>query len=350
MTPPRKRAETPPPAEEEPGRITTRQMRELHAVLREHGITGDKAVHDYLTAALTELGADPVESRADLDTVLAARIITDAETAEVHQTRGARATTSKLRALREPFPEEAIGHLPRLTCKACRESQRKCCEQHQWVSRCQVCNGSHSSATIHITYVGHADVTARLLEVDPEWTWEPMAVDPTGHPVLDRAGGLWIRLTVLGVTRPGYGDSENGKGVKEAIGDALRNAAMRFGVALDLWAKGDREWAHAEKTGSDQHPDEAPPRQDAPPPPYVGPTTAELLASVDSYATRLGVTYEKATEKWRDRAGTALRGSPFTLDELDSLDPQVVAELETWIANYWRSQQEQNAADTPTAP
>jgi hypothetical protein len=27
--------------------------------------------------------------------------------------------------------------------------------------------------------------------------------------------------------------------MKERIGDALRNAAMRFGAALDLWHKGD---------------------------------------------------------------------------------------------------------------
>jgi hypothetical protein len=38
----------------------------------------------------------------------------------------------------------------------------------------------------------------------------------------------------------GYGDAAGKKGpnaVKEAIGDAIRNAAMRRGVALDLWAK-----------------------------------------------------------------------------------------------------------------
>ncbi len=60
--------------------------------------------------------------------------------------------------------------------------------------------------------------------------------------MLDRNGGLWIRLTVLGVTRLGYGDAEGktgGNAIKEAIGDALRNAAMRFGAALDLWHKGD---------------------------------------------------------------------------------------------------------------
>jgi hypothetical protein len=51
---------------------------------------------------------------------------------------------------------------------------------------------------------------------------------------LDRAGNLWIKLTICGVTRLGVGD---GKNAKEVIGDAIRNAAMRFGVALDLWAK-----------------------------------------------------------------------------------------------------------------
>ena len=49
-------------------------------------------------------------------------------------------------------------------------------------------------------------------------------------------GNLWIRLTVAGVTRIGVGD---GKSMKEIIGDAIRNSAMRFGVALDLWAKED---------------------------------------------------------------------------------------------------------------
>src|SRR6185312_4603857 len=63
---------------------------------------------------------------------------------------------------------------------------------------------------------------------------------------LDRNGGLWIKLTVCGVTRYGYGSADGksgGDAMKEMIGDALRNAAMRFGAALDLWHKGD---LHAE--------------------------------------------------------------------------------------------------------
>ncbi len=70
--------------------------------------------------------------------------------------------------------------------------------------------------------------------------------DPASLGLPIAPGGMWIRLTIGSVTRLGYGDAGTKKGhdaVKEAIGDALRNAAMRFGVALALWAKGDREWA-----------------------------------------------------------------------------------------------------------
>ena len=95
---------------------------------------------------------------------------------------------------------------------------------------------------LKLDYVGHAALTKRLLETDLEWSWEPFAIGADGLPKLDEVGGLWIRLTVCGITRIGYGDAGNSKGtqaVKEAIGDALRNAGMRFGAALDLWHKGD---------------------------------------------------------------------------------------------------------------
>ena len=131
------------------------------------------------------------------------------------------------KALREPFPKSAIGRLPK--------------------------------GGAMLDYVGHAAVTSRLLEVDPEWSWEPLALDPTGLPLYDVKGGLWIRLTIGGVTRLGYGD---GPDPKQRIGDAIRNAAMRFGVALDLWAKEDI-------TETTTHTDETPlparqPRKDSP--------------------------------------------------------------------------------------
>lgn len=54
-------------------------------------------------------------------------------------------------ALREPFPPEAIGKLPK--------------------------------AGLMLDYVGHAATTDRLLQVDPSWTWEPMALDGDGLPL-----------------------------------------------------------------------------------------------------------------------------------------------------------------------
>jgi hypothetical protein len=135
-------------------------------------------------------------------------------------------TPEQAKALREPFPKSAIGKMPK--------------------------------AGMQLDYVGHAAVTQRLLEVDPEWTWAPMCVDEmTGKVQLDDNGGLWIWLTVAGVTRPGYGDggnSKSGDAVKVAIGDAIRNAAMRFGVALDLWAKEDigTTFEHPKPVASDK--------------------------------------------------------------------------------------------------
>jgi hypothetical protein len=144
-------------------------------------------------------------------------------------------TPDKAAALRAPFPESAIGKLPRVTCKRCSEAQGKVCDQHS-KGRCDGCGNYMTTAHIHLDYVGHAAATDRLLQVDPYWTWEPMVTDPNTSAPLLTNGGLWIRLTICGVTRPGWGD---GKDLKEMIGDAIRNAAMRFGVALDLWSRQD---------------------------------------------------------------------------------------------------------------
>lgn len=116
-------------------------------------------------------------------------------------------STAKV-TMRDPFPENQISYLPK--------------------------------GGVKLAYVGHAALTDRLLDVDPNWSWEPVAFGTDGLPKLDEIGGLWIKLTVCGVTRLGYGDAGEKKGtnaMKERIGDALRNAGMRFGAALDLWHK-----------------------------------------------------------------------------------------------------------------
>ena len=93
---------------------------------------------------------------------------------------------------------------------------------------------------LQLDYVSHAWVTDRLLQVDPLWTWKPLSFTDSGLPAFDSNGGLWIELTICGVTRYGYGEPQGRDKfdmTKGAIGNAIRNAAMRFGVALDLWAK-----------------------------------------------------------------------------------------------------------------
>lgn len=139
------------------------------------------------------------------------------------------------KALRAPFKAAQIGHLPKVVCKAC--SERSCSDHKPSVCKtCKAFLGKH----IHISYVGHAHVRERLLDVDPEWQWEPLSLDGQGLPALDQNGGMWIRLTIGGTHRLGYGHAgakRGGDAIKEIIGDALRNAAMSFGVALDLWKK-----------------------------------------------------------------------------------------------------------------
>ena len=106
-----------------------------------------------------------------------------------------------------------------------------------------------------LDYVGHAEITRILIEIDPEWTWEPVAWD-NGRPATHLQIGkmkkrdgttieiptvsMWGRLTLLGVTRPAVGSVEAHKADldKELVSDFLRNAAMRFGISLALWAKG----------------------------------------------------------------------------------------------------------------
>jgi len=142
-----------------------------------------------------------------------------------------------LALLREPFPAHQISKLPKGT-----KAQNECDAKDK--VNCSVCGGWHHPRIIHLDYVGHAALTDRLLEADPLWTWEPLAYKE-GLPAFDGTGGLWIKLTVCGHTRIGYGHAASssykdiGAREKEVIGDALRNAAMRFGAALDLWHKGE---------------------------------------------------------------------------------------------------------------
>jgi hypothetical protein len=142
---------------------------------------------------------------------------------------------------------------------------------------CRVCNGFHGLPAAHLSYVGHAGVTMRLTSVDPKWTWRPLHPDVderalaaavnSGNPELLRLllehapptiepnGGIWIRLQVAGIERLGFGDADGRTGtpkdMKEMIGDAIRNGAMRMGVGTYLWSKSDRAQAILARQGAD---------------------------------------------------------------------------------------------------
>ena len=173
-----------------------------------------------------------------------------------------------LELLRAHFPPNQISKLPQPTAsKDVMDGLPK--------ATCKECGQYHAtSRIIHLDYVGHAALTDRLLDADPHWTWEPLAFSENGLPLIDEFGGLWIKLTVCGVTRLGYGDAGTKKpgpnAIKEAIGDAMRNGGMRFGCALNLWHKGE---LHVDD-------DAPPPAKKAPPPPPVpAPTMPETQLS-----------------------------------------------------------------------
>lgn len=150
-----------------------------------------------------------------------------------------------LALLREPFLPNQISKLPKPT----RQQTEAVKKDFKQGIRCEICGLWHHPKVVHLDYVGHAALTDRLLDCDPAWNWEPLAFTEHGTPLMDGNGGMWIKLTVCGQTRLGYGHPDGktgGDAIKEVIGDALRNAAMRFGAALDLWHKGDLHADHYE--------------------------------------------------------------------------------------------------------
>lgn len=191
--------------------------------------------------------------------------------------------------LREPFPDHQISKLPKPT-KQQTEALKAAMDRKDFSLgiKCTLCGAWHHKDAVHFDYVGHAALTHRLLDADPSWQWQPMAL-VNGLPAFDQSGGLWIKLTVCGVERLGYGHAAGKSGQdpgareKEVIGDALRNAAMRFGAALDLWHKGD---LHAPDDGDDEKPEprrapmiEDRPRQNMP---SAASTAAQSLSNANS--------------------------------------------------------------------
>lgn len=229
-----------------------------------------------------------------------------------------------LERLLEPFAPNEINQLP------------KPYDKNSPKGKCPECKGFHGLPAVHLDYVGHAALTKRLLEADPKWTWEPLALAENGLPQLDNLGGLWIKLTVCGVTRLGYGDSQGKTGnnaIKEAIGDALRNAGMRFGAALDLWHKGDLYEAEVERGDG-----EGKKGQNTPPTPTKGvpkvstpaePETASEAVLKASYkAIFASQTLDQLREIWKANKAWIHQAFKIEGDQVTTLDEAITVAKE----------------------
>lgn len=216
--------------------------------------------------------------------------------------------------IRKPFGRDEISKLPKPTKKQTDEAKAP-----KWNGiKCQICGTWHHKDVVHLDYVGHAALTNRLLDCDPHWNWEPVAFDERGAPARDSNGGMWIRLTVCGVTRYGYGSADGksgGDAVKEIIGDALRNAAMRFGAALNLWHKGELPPPdgpdEAPETKADEPPANPPVTgaDESPPPPVSDyqMMTREIdkierldLAMIEPFASHFGARWDGLNDEQRE--------------------------------------------------
>lgn len=142
---------------------------------------------------------------------------------------------------------------------------------------------------IQLDFVGHADVTKMLIEIDPLWSWEPAAFDSDGLPAYRVENGMahmagW--LTIHGVRRLGIGSVQHNKGdlMKELVSDFLRNAAMRFGVCLSLWTK--QEW---HDLGDKPAPTPAPAKADKPKPVGKKPLSEEQIDQFNKACEAKGI-------------------------------------------------------------
>lgn len=115
-------------------------------------------------------------------------------------------TAADVKKLNEPFPADKVG------------------------VKVQSLNKLKTSAML-VCYLQHTDVYSRLDAVDPAWSAEV-----THSYTVTEASGSWtfvrVKLTVKGVSRENAGEGED---PKSATSDAIKRAAMLFGVGRYLY-------------------------------------------------------------------------------------------------------------------
>lgn len=212
---------------------------------------------------------------------------------------------------------------------------------------CETCHGRHRQPAIHLDYFGHAYLRLALIAEDPAWNWEPLASTPEGLPVIEKIGKswtMWIRLTVRGVTRLGIGTApETADGMKELIGDALRNAAQSFGFATKLWAKedarpveeSDRPAARSSRTSS--RPSGSTTKAA---PPASGAQKAAQSPKAATYRSREEAVMNGALERMSEENRKNVRQAFATHfgSTLSKLPPNRHAEAAVWMADIVEKQ------------
>jgi hypothetical protein len=255
--------------------ITSSQQRELHALLRDHGITGDKAVHAYLDTWLAEQGLEPIESRADLLARVAAAIIRHLhESPPVTYAPGG--LVAALVAIQKALPTVGKTQTAEVPTKA---------------------GGKYT-----YTYATLGDVTDAALPLlsahQIAWVcWPRQAAN--GYELV---GEL---LHVSGESRSGalplHGNDP------QVIGGAMTYfRRYLLGSMLGIVTDDDPD-ARATRGGA--------PRTQQ----WDGPSTMELLAQIDADAAVVGVSYEDVTASLRATTG-------WTLEQLDAREPWELAD------------------------
>jgi hypothetical protein len=258
------------------GKITSGQQRALHALLRDHGISGDKSVHAYLDTWLAEQGLDPIESRADLPARVAAAIIRDLEDKAVLHAPGG--LTRALVTIQKSLPLVAKTKVATVAMRG---------------------GGEYS-----YTYASLADVTDAAMPLlvvhDIAWVCVPrQAANGAGYELVGTL--LHVSGERLEGALPLHGNDP------QVIGGAMTyHRRYLLGSMLGIVTDDDPD-ARASRGGA--------PRTQQ----WDGPSTTELLAQIDADATTLGETYEDATAPLRQHLGG------IDLDALDARDPWEVA-------------------------
>lgn len=174
---------------------------------------------------------------------------------------------------------------------------------------------------VDLDYMGHADITLALISIDPfyDYGW---LTHPDGTMLIqDRGRRLvlegWVK--VHGHVHRCVGTCEANKfePEKELIGDLLRNGAMRFGFATQLWSKAEQyDWAQMIEPSTSSGLYE--PQRQPEPEPEIDPAVAEAWATFMGLTKQLDAADKQALgEFWAEHSGGAAKPTITTVSLYD---------------------------------